>query len=76
MTYNAMWAALFNAPYFVGNKVDGFKTLFDNICSPNITHTMATNDVELGCSIFTVNFYGEADRTLSKYEYQVRLLQS
>lgn len=63
-SFDAMFSALYGTPRFVRHKNSTFSDLFSSICSEK-------NGVEEGCAVFSVNFYGGKDRTISKYEYQV-----
>jgi hypothetical protein len=59
-----MFSTLFGDSTYVRQKTSTFTDLFSSICSPQF-------GAESGCSLFSINFYGGKDRTLSKYEYQV-----
>jgi hypothetical protein len=63
-SYDAMFSTITGDPSFVRNKTSNFRDLFASICSPQYGS-------EEGCGMFAVNFYGDLDRTLSIYEYQV-----
>jgi hypothetical protein len=64
--YDAMFSSLYGDPSFVRMKNSTFTELFASICSPKF-------GMDEGCALFAVNFYGEDDRTMSKYQYQVRI---
>ncbi len=69
IAYKPLISTLFENSTYVGDQHSTFTKLFADICSPE-----SSNDsiaiVQSGCAAFAINFYGDQDKTLSKYEYQ------
>ncbi len=63
-----MFSTLFGDSKYVREKTSTFRDLFSTICSEG-------EGASEGCALFAINFYGGDDRTLSIYEYQVRILK-
>ena len=61
VAFNASITALYGASWGSTAKND-----FSELCS----HASSNNQIESGCAMFAIEFYGGEDRTISEFEYQ------